>query len=159
MGGEWPNDPYLPGLFHSLLAQPYRQAFACRKGWERGLSVASERRRKFPPITWAHKSLRLRQSQPIFRLTNHKRAMPASRRPCLIPTDSPDATTLGMCSSVISIHVLSLLNPAHHTSLNIKCKIINDNCITRWMMRVRTYCIYMQFNIAEKFTTSLQYFL
>ena len=43
-----------------------------------------------------------RQSQSIFRPTNHNRVMPANRRPCLIPTDSLTATRLGLCSSLIS---------------------------------------------------------
>ena len=39
---------------------------------------------EFPPVTWAHNPLQLRQSQPIFRPTNHKSVMPAIWRPCLI---------------------------------------------------------------------------
>ena len=40
---------------------------------------------KFPPVTWAHNPLRLRQSQSIFNLVNHTRVVLALWMPCLIP--------------------------------------------------------------------------
>ena len=37
----------------------------------------------------------------IFRpTTNQQRVMPANRRPCLVPTNSPTATRLGLCNSL-----------------------------------------------------------
>ena len=44
-------------LFHSHLAQPKRQAFACRSGWARGQSVTFVNQWKFPSVTWDHNSM------------------------------------------------------------------------------------------------------
>ena len=42
-----------------------QQAFACRLGYARGLSVAFEKRWNFPSITWAHNAQHVRSS-PIY---------------------------------------------------------------------------------------------
>ena len=48
-----------------------------------------------PTMQWG-----TRQSQHIFRATDHKREMQANWMSCLIPTDSLLATRLGLCSSL-----------------------------------------------------------
>ena len=40
---------------------------------------------KFPAVTWAQNAMPPKRCQPIFRPANHKRLMPASGSPCLIP--------------------------------------------------------------------------
>ena len=52
------------------------------------------------PVLWAHNPLWLRQYQPIFRLTNHKKG---DIRPCIAPhpTDSPTATSIGLFNSLV----------------------------------------------------------
>ena len=58
--------------FTITLPRSHNRQIACRLGCASELSVASEKRRKFPPVVRAHNPLRLRQSQHMFRLTNHK---------------------------------------------------------------------------------------
>ena len=52
---------------------------------------------------WAHNPLQLRQSQSIFRQTNHKTVMPANWSPCLIPHWHVTTTGLGLCSSLAQL--------------------------------------------------------
>ena len=76
-----------PGrLFHSSLAQPSRQAFCLPFGlckgtvtgvWKKGGNSHWSRE---PIMQWG-----IRQSQSIFRPTNHKSVMPDNWRPSLIP--------------------------------------------------------------------------
>ena len=61
------------------LHSPNCWQIAFHKGYARGLSVATENLWKFLLIIWAHHLLQLRQSQPIFRPTNHKSGFFISR--------------------------------------------------------------------------------
>ena len=69
----------------TLSWSPNDRQFACCYGCARGLSVASEKWWKFPPVTWVPSPLQMKQSQPICRPTNYKRVMPANWRTCFIP--------------------------------------------------------------------------
>ena len=84
-GQQWqvPQNGRLVDCLTVSLHSPNGRQFACHEGCARGLSVAFEKLRKFPPVTRTHSPLQLRQSQPIFRPTNHKRGMPANWRPYL----------------------------------------------------------------------------
>ena len=75
---------------------------AVQGDWHWPLQQPLKKRWIFPPVTWAHNLLQLRQSQPTFRPTNHKRVMPTNWRPYL-PTDSPTATRPGLCSSLVGV--------------------------------------------------------
>ena len=79
--------------FTVSLHNPNSRQIACRWGCVRWLSVVFKMF-KFPPITWTLNPLCLRQSQPIFRPTNHKRMMPVNQPASHVsyPTDSPTAT-------------------------------------------------------------------
>ena len=59
----------------------------------RGVSFTSEKRRIFPPVTWANNPLQLRSSQPTFKLSSH----------VLYPTDSPNANRPGLCNSLDNV--------------------------------------------------------
>ena len=68
--------PWFSSLFHSPLAQPWWQAFACRQGCARRLSVAFEKWLKFPSVTWAYNVLQVtlysvQVMSPLFCI-NHK---------------------------------------------------------------------------------------
>ena len=83
---------------------------ACRYCCAKGLSLGSEKRWEFPPVTRAHNEMGTRLYQFTFRPTNHKRVTPASWRPFLYPTESPIATKLGLCSSLFSVSKLDHSN-------------------------------------------------
>ena len=86
-------------LFHSFLAQPYRQA-NCRLSCARGLSVTYE---KMAVISNGHvyPQCIATQCQLIFRPTNHNLewCQPIGCH-VLHPTESPNATRLGLCNSL-----------------------------------------------------------
>ena len=71
--------------FHSPLAQPWQQPFACIRAVQENCHWGLK---NIGNSHWSYESIMqwgTRQSQSIFRPTNHKRVMPANRRQCLLP--------------------------------------------------------------------------
>ena len=95
-------------LFHSLLAQPPQQAFACCQGRARGLSVASEKNggNFHQPceatIHCSRGNLNQNLDEPIMKgwcqpIEGHG----------LYPPDRPNAIRLGLCNSLVfSVYTL-----------------------------------------------------
>ena len=83
-------------LFHRPLAQHLPAVRVVQRDCNRNLKNGGNSHRSRESIMqWD-----TRRSQSIFRSTNHRRVMPANWRPCLIPSDSPIATRLGLFSSL-----------------------------------------------------------
>ena len=91
----------IPRLSHSPIAHPQRQAFACRWGCAKGLSLRSEKQWEFPLITWAHYAQWGTSNSNLY--LHH----PITKAWCQpigghvsYPTDDPIATRLELCSSL-----------------------------------------------------------
>ena len=92
-------------LFHSLLAQPLTAGkLPAVKAVQGDCQWPLRKRCKFPPVTWAPNPSRLRQSQPIFRPTNHNFKGDCGH--AAYPNDSPATIKLGLFSSLYHCSII-----------------------------------------------------
>ena len=93
-----PSKPLLTRarLFHSLLAQPWKQAIClpfvlCKGHW-------SQKPTMHGSLPWMHWTYRYPQS--VFELANHMAITPTKHKTVSYPTDSPTTCRLSMCNSL-----------------------------------------------------------
>ena len=120
---------WLHRLFHSLLCTALNGRHAVRAVQRDCLWGL----KNWGNSHWSHEPImqwRTRQSQSIFRSTNHKRVMPANNwSPRPIPTDSPIATKLGVCNSLM---VAAWQNTVHENLVPWEYLF---NTLTHWSLK------------------------